>query len=97
MTSLETASKTALDILTVTIAIELEPEGIKVNAVSPGFSRTNLNGYAGTVTVEEGTRMPENMVRHPFVADGRLKRAAVATCLARMYSNPDRVIADRAH
>jgi NAD(P)-dependent dehydrogenase (short-subunit alcohol dehydrogenase family) len=38
------------------MAIELEPEGIKVNAVSPGFTRTNLNGYAGTETVEEGAR-----------------------------------------
>ena len=42
------ASKTALNALTVAMAIELEPEGIKVNAVSPGFTKTNLNGYAGT-------------------------------------------------
>jgi len=38
------------------MAIELEPEGIKVNAVSPGFTKTNLNGYAGTETVEAGAR-----------------------------------------
>ena len=50
------ASKTALNALTVAMAIELEPEGIKVNAVSPGFTSTNLNGYAGTETVEEGAR-----------------------------------------
>jgi NAD(P)-dependent dehydrogenase (short-subunit alcohol dehydrogenase family) len=50
------ASKTALNALTVAMAIELEPEGIKVNAVSPGFTKTNLNGYAGTETVEEGAR-----------------------------------------
>jgi NAD(P)-dependent dehydrogenase (short-subunit alcohol dehydrogenase family) len=50
------ASKTALNALTVAMAIELEPEGIKVNAVSPGFTKTNLNGYAGTQTVEEGAR-----------------------------------------
>jgi NAD(P)-dependent dehydrogenase (short-subunit alcohol dehydrogenase family) len=50
------ASKTALNALTVAMAIELEPEGINVNAVSPGFTRTNLNGYAGTETVEEGAR-----------------------------------------
>jgi NAD(P)-dependent dehydrogenase (short-subunit alcohol dehydrogenase family) len=36
------------------MAIEVEPEGIKVNAVSPGFTKTNLNGYAGTETVDEG-------------------------------------------
>ena len=50
------ASKTALNALTVAMAIELEAEGIKVNAVSPGFTKTNLNGYAGTETVEEGAR-----------------------------------------
>jgi len=50
------ASKTALNALTVAMAIELEPEGIKVSAVSPGFTKTNLNGYAGTETVEEGAR-----------------------------------------
>src|ERR1700680_5150541 len=50
------ASKTALNALTIAMAIELEPEGIKVNAVSPGFTKTNLNGYAGTETVEEGAR-----------------------------------------
>ena len=50
------ASKTALNALTLAMALELDPEGIKVNAVSPGFTKTNLNGYAGTETVEEGAR-----------------------------------------
>jgi NAD(P)-dependent dehydrogenase (short-subunit alcohol dehydrogenase family) len=48
------ASKTALNAITLAFAIELEPAGIKVNAVSPGFTKTNLNGYEGTETVEEG-------------------------------------------
>jgi NAD(P)-dependent dehydrogenase (short-subunit alcohol dehydrogenase family) len=50
------ASKTALNALTLAMALELDPEGIKVNAVSPGFTKTNLNGYAGTETLEEGAR-----------------------------------------
>src|SRR5580698_4584819 len=50
------ASKTALNAMTLAMAIELEPTGIKVNAVSPGFTKTNLNDYAGTETVEEGAR-----------------------------------------
>ncbi|MDL2409758.1 SDR family NAD(P)-dependent oxidoreductase [Rhizobium calliandrae] len=50
------ASKTALNALTLAMAIELEPEGIKVHAVSPGFTKTNLNAYAGTETVEQGAR-----------------------------------------
>ena len=48
------ASKTALNAITVAMAIELESTGIKLNAVSPGFTKTNLNNYAGTETVEEG-------------------------------------------
>jgi NAD(P)-dependent dehydrogenase (short-subunit alcohol dehydrogenase family) len=50
------ASKTAFNALTVAMALELEREGIKVNAVSPGFTKTNRNGYAGTETVEDGAR-----------------------------------------
>jgi len=50
------ASKTALNAMTLAMAIELEATGIKVNAVSPGFTKTNLNDYAGTETVEEGAR-----------------------------------------
>ena len=42
--------------MTVAMAIELEPEGIKGNAVTPGFTKTNLNGYAGMETVEQGAR-----------------------------------------
>ena len=50
------ASKTALNAMTLAMAIELESTGIKVNAVSPGFTKTNLNNYEGTETVEEGAR-----------------------------------------
>ncbi len=52
------ASKTALNAITLAMAIELESTGIKVNAVSPGFIKTNLNNYAGVGTVEEGAREP---------------------------------------
>jgi NAD(P)-dependent dehydrogenase (short-subunit alcohol dehydrogenase family) len=48
------ASKTALNAITLAFAIELESEGIKVNAVSPGFTKTNLNDYEGTETLEQG-------------------------------------------
>ncbi len=52
------ASKTALNAITLAMAIELEADGIKVNAACPGFTKTNLNNYAGTQTVEEGAREP---------------------------------------
>lgn len=50
------ASKTALNAITLAMAIELEGTGIKVNVCSPGFTKTNLNDYAGTETVEQGAR-----------------------------------------
>jgi NAD(P)-dependent dehydrogenase (short-subunit alcohol dehydrogenase family) len=50
------ASKTALNAMTLAMAIELEPTGIKVNAVSPGSTKTNLNNYEGEDSVEEGAR-----------------------------------------
>ena len=52
------ASKTALNAMTLAMAIELETTGIKVNAACPGFTKTNLNNYAGTQTLEEGAREP---------------------------------------
>ena len=50
------ASKTALNAITLAMAIELESTGIKVNAAAPGFTKTNLNNYQGVETVEEGAR-----------------------------------------
>ncbi|MDO7876040.1 SDR family NAD(P)-dependent oxidoreductase [Hymenobacter sp. ASUV-10] len=52
------ASKTALNAVTVAFALELESAGIKVNAVSPGFTATALNNFEGTDTLEEGSRAP---------------------------------------
>lgn len=48
------ASKTALNAMTVAMALELENEGIKVNAVTPGFTRTALNNFEGPETLEQG-------------------------------------------
>ena len=50
------ASKTALNAVTLATAIELEGTDIKVNAAAPGFTKTNLNNYAGTQSVEDGAR-----------------------------------------
>ncbi len=52
------ASKTALNAITLAMAIELDSTGIKVNAACPGYTKTNLNNYTGTRTVEEGAREP---------------------------------------
>jgi NAD(P)-dependent dehydrogenase (short-subunit alcohol dehydrogenase family) len=50
------ASKAALNAITLAFAIDLEETPIKVNAACPGFTATNLNNFTGTRTVEQGAR-----------------------------------------
>ncbi len=50
------ASKTALNAVTLALAIELEGTGILVRAASPSFTATAINNFMGTDTVEEGAR-----------------------------------------
>jgi NAD(P)-dependent dehydrogenase (short-subunit alcohol dehydrogenase family) len=50
------ASKSALNAITLAMMIELESTAIKVNLVTPAFTKTNLNGYEGPASIEEGSR-----------------------------------------
>jgi NAD(P)-dependent dehydrogenase (short-subunit alcohol dehydrogenase family) len=50
------ASKAALNAMTLAMMTELESTRIKVNLVSPAHTKTNLNGYAGKESVEDGSR-----------------------------------------
>ena len=52
------ASKTALNAITLAFALDLESTRIKVNAACPGFTATDLNNFAGTRTVEQAAREP---------------------------------------
>ena len=52
------ASKTALNGIFLSLAIELESTNIKVHLVSPGFTATALNNFQGTDSVEEGSKEP---------------------------------------
>lgn len=52
------ASKTALNGVFLSLAIELADTNIKVHLVSPGFTATALNNFEGTDTVEEGALEP---------------------------------------
>jgi NAD(P)-dependent dehydrogenase (short-subunit alcohol dehydrogenase family) len=56
------ASKTALNAVTQAFAIELEDTNIKVNAVCPGFTATDLSNYApGAGSVEDAARAPVHL------------------------------------
>jgi NAD(P)-dependent dehydrogenase (short-subunit alcohol dehydrogenase family) len=52
------ASKTALNAITLAFAADLESTRIKVNAACPGFTATDLNNFQGTRTVQEAAREP---------------------------------------
>lgn len=51
-------SKSALNAVTLTYANELRGTGILVNAASPGFVATDINGHHGLLTTEQGARIP---------------------------------------
>lgn len=48
------ASKAALNMLTVQLAYELRNTAIKVNSADPGYTATDLNGHRGHQTIPEG-------------------------------------------
>ena len=49
-------SKSAMNIMALAMMIEHEDDGIKVNLVSPEFTKTALNNFQGTASLEEGSR-----------------------------------------
>jgi NAD(P)-dependent dehydrogenase (short-subunit alcohol dehydrogenase family) len=52
------ASKAALNMLTVQLARLLSDTAIKVNSAAPGYTATDLNGFRGTQTIPEGAVEP---------------------------------------
>ncbi|GAB3974838.1 SDR family oxidoreductase [Actinoallomurus acanthiterrae] len=48
------SSKAALNAITLIYANTLRETGIRVNALSPGFCATDLNGHTGHISAEEG-------------------------------------------
>lgn len=52
------SSKATLNAITLMYAGELRDEGVLVNAFSPGFAATDLNGHSGPLTVEQAAAVP---------------------------------------
>ena len=47
------SSKSALNMYTVVLAYELKNTNFKINAVCPGYTKTDFNGHSGPGTVED--------------------------------------------
>ena len=47
------SSKSAMNMYTVVLAYELKDSDFKINAVCPGFTKTDFNGHRGTGSVED--------------------------------------------
>jgi NAD(P)-dependent dehydrogenase (short-subunit alcohol dehydrogenase family) len=59
------ASKAALNMLTVQLARLLNDTAIKVNSAAPGYTATDLNGFRGTQTIPEGAVEPVRLALLP--------------------------------
>jgi NAD(P)-dependent dehydrogenase (short-subunit alcohol dehydrogenase family) len=55
------ASKSAVNMITVQFAKQFP--AMRINAVEPGYTDTDLNGHTGTQTVEEGARIIVEMAQ----------------------------------
>ncbi|MGW4633825.1 SDR family NAD(P)-dependent oxidoreductase [Nocardia sp. NPDC004415] len=59
------ASKTFLNALTLRYAEELADTGILINSVCPGFTATDLNGFRGTRTTQQGAAIAIRLATLP--------------------------------
>jgi len=79
------ASKTALNGIFLSLAIDLQHTNIKVHLVSPGFTATALNNFQGTDTVEEGSAEPIRVVLSEDLPTGSFTGPA-------HYAGPDNIV-----
>jgi NAD(P)-dependent dehydrogenase (short-subunit alcohol dehydrogenase family) len=79
------ASKTALNGIFLSLAIDLEDTNVKVHLVSPGFTATALNNFQGTDTVEEGSKEPIRVALAEDLPNGSFTGPA-------NFSGPDNIL-----
>jgi 3-oxoacyl-[acyl-carrier protein] reductase len=73
--ALYTAAKAGLAGLTRTLAVELAPHGVLVNALSPGFTRTELT--ASTLAPEEIAALSAQVPARRFAEPAEIAQVAL--------------------
>lgn len=58
------SSKSALNMYTVVLAYELKDTNFKINAVCPGYTKTDFNGHRGPGTLEDAGK---RIVKYAFI------------------------------
>ena len=71
-------SKSALNALTIVLSQELSSKDIKVNAICPGWVKTDMGGYEATLTVKESVEsikkfaLSDNFPNGKFLRHGQI-------------------------
>jgi len=63
-------SKSALDMFTKCLALELGPKGVRVNAINPGYVKTNFAEAMGFAREDFNKRMEERAKKYPLGRGG---------------------------
>jgi NAD(P)-dependent dehydrogenase (short-subunit alcohol dehydrogenase family) len=91
-------SKAAIDMLTQTVALELAPKGVRVNAINPGVVVTELHRNAGLDEAAYATFLARSRETHPLGRPGTAEEiAALATFIVSdeaLWITGDRVSID---
>jgi NAD(P)-dependent dehydrogenase (short-subunit alcohol dehydrogenase family) len=73
-------SKAAVDQFVMCTSLELAPKGVRINAVNPGVTRTNLHRRSGMSEADYGAFVERSRTTHPIGRIGEPEEVADMIC-----------------